>query len=137
MGTPVPFLASANPPTPGMPCNLCWGPGKPFGKGQTPAALTILIEGVVKGPGWFPFNGDEENGEHIVYQVPGTPCTYESNDDPFLVQLILFVANTSIVARNETGTFYFASDGDAACEETIDNENTTIFINGTATILLV
>lgn len=120
----------------GDPCLICWGIDKPFGPGQTPGTVTVVIEGVEKTPAWLPFFGEPPNGTFELTQKIEVACTYEFDDANFDMDLVytLFIA-TFVVQR--TGTpFRSFSDGGPICSTFFQNLNPPGFAGGTATIFI-
>lgn len=136
MGTIIPPPAGPPPPQPpGLACVNCWGPGKPFGDGDTPEVIFVSISGVEKGPTWDPGDGEPVNGDFIVPQFM-VGCAYVLFDPDFRVQVLYDVGDTNIGVINEMGKNGFTAHVATPCVTVADNENLGDFVNGSMVITI-
>lgn len=59
----------------GNDCGECWGPGRPFGVGNTPKKIQLNFSGVVPCPG--PPAAEVPDGPYNLEQNPAFPCLWE------------------------------------------------------------
>lgn len=134
---PDPVIPPDLPPVPaGDACTTCWGNGKPFGVGETPSKMTVVIQDVEKGPDWIPFNGEPPNGTFELIQNPNVPCTFNGFTVGFLLQLSyggLFTV-FQVIGFPLGGISFFGFEG--ACQTFHVNTVTLPFVGGTATFFM-
>jgi len=133
MGTPpaVPPVAA------GDLCPFCWGPGKTFGPEGTPESIIVNFSGIEKGPDWIPALGEPIDGTFEVTQDLVLPCKFTG---PGVggsgISLTFGVGVTSMTAETSLGNTCFVRAA-AACRTVVGNEGVfTLFIGGTATIII-
>lgn len=134
--TNIIFKMELDPVPAGDPCPICWGLNKPFGPGQTPESVTVVIANVKKGPGWQPSDGEPPDGAFILDQTSGLPCNFFFFDASFF---IIFVTDASIsslvIFTTDLTVFIFGSIG-IQCQTFYENSLTDPFIGGTATVFV-
>lgn len=138
-GTPGPEPPGPPPldPVPaGNACTVCWGNGRPYGVGETPITVTVVIEGIEKTPTWIPPIGDPPDGVFELTQNIFQACTYEFNDINFDMDLIFTPGDATFIVRQAGGPVrsFFATG--SVCATFFENEETFAFIGGTATIFI-
>lgn len=117
-------------------CTVCWGNGKPFGVGETPDTVVVVIAGVEKGPGWMAGDGEPPNGTFDLEQLGGFPCRFIFQDDDRIVQIIFGPAAGVFQVINKPIFLqsFFAIGSE--CQTFFTNTVTNEFVGGTATIYI-
>jgi len=135
MGEPIPPPPFVPPTNAGFPCAVCWGTGKPFGDGETPDEIVIVVSGISKGPNWVPGDGEPIEGTFTIPQF--TACDYR---DPFFplggFRIAFLVENTSVLWRFDEITAYFAGVTANPCETIVSSVLVDHFQGGTARIYI-
>lgn len=134
---PPPIIPPDLPPVPaGDACTVCWGDGKPFGVGETPESVTVVIQNIEKGPGWMAGDGEPPNGTFLLTQNVGVACRFDFEDGSFVMQYLSLVGFGAFVVINKPNTITSFLDTGIACQTFFVNTITGKFINGTATIFI-
>jgi len=134
MGTAIPDLLVVDPVVPGPACALCWGPGKPFGDGDSPASVFLSVSGINKGPMWDPFYGEPPSGDFELFSV--VPCFYTLQfDNTFMfVQWLGSATQISIVLLEPLDIFIGITT--ELCETFLLNTVTEEFVGGSCRITI-
>lgn len=134
---PPPVIPPDLPPVPaGDACTICWGDGKPFGVGETPESITVVVQDIKKGPAWMPIHGEPPNGTYELMQDGANSCRFVFEDDDFLIIFFSFAATGAFAVQNKpTMVFSFLTIG-IACQTFYENSVVTEFVNGTTTIFI-
>lgn len=134
--TNIIFKMKLEPVPAGIPCTVCWGNGRPYGVGETPITVTVVIEGIKKTPAWIPPIGDPPDGAFELTQNIFQACTYEFDDINFDMDLIFTPGDATFIVRQAGGPVrsFFATG--SVCATFFENEETFAFIGGTATIFV-
>lgn len=120
----------------GDPCTVCWGNGKPFGVGETPESVTVVIADVEKGPGWMAGDGEPPNGTFELAQNPVSPCRYQFSDDDYFIEWLTLGRGSLVGVTNKPSTVQSFLGRRAPCQTFYENEIVDKFIGGTATIFI-
>lgn len=137
MGTSIPPKDPPPDVPEGSPCVNCWGPGKPFGNGETPSTINVVLSGIEKGPDWGPGSGGAMNGEYVLDQVVGLPCGFQLDIIPFAFIFVLFLpGETQVGANNQAMHNAFTRNGASPCSTVLANEEDEDFTGGVATITI-
>lgn len=134
--TNIIFKMKLDPVPAGDPCTVCWGTGKPFGSGQTPETINVVIENVEKGPGWIPDFGEPPNGAFRLSQIGGFPCRYVDADGIYNLIFTLGPDNASFSVFHIPGFVPSFDASGVECQTVFLNIITDEFVNGTATIFI-
>lgn len=130
------FKIGLDPVPAGDACTVCWGIDKPFGGSQTPETITVVIEGVEKGPTWITGDGEPPNGTFKLLQVEPIPCQFEFEDDDFHMFLLYVPPFAGFQALSKNPLLQAFFDTIPPCGTFFTNETTAKFTNGTATIFV-
>ncbi|GAI40000.1 unnamed protein product, partial [marine sediment metagenome] len=125
------------PVAPGEPCPICFGLGGPWGE-DTPSSVVLTVEGVEKGTGWSPIDGEPWNGTLNLLQThPLIPCDWQI-PAPYAPRAILelFAGQTRVRVWNADGNQEFIGFINSPCIKVIPNLALLFFTNGTATITI-
>lgn len=117
MGTPL----TANEP--GAPCLVCWGPGKPFGTGATPAVITVTLTALLPANEWIPALEQLLLTPHLLEQAP-LPCNYGILDGHFAWSFTWSPISTALQVKHVlTDTDAFLASPADLCGLALANEN--------------
>lgn len=120
----------------GDPCTICWGNGKPFGPGETPNKVTIVIEGVEKGPGWTSGMGEPPNGTFILTQHVVSSCLFLFENDDFILRWSTGARQPLFqITQKPSSEISFLTPA-IPCRTFYENTITDSFVGGTATIFI-
>lgn len=116
MGTPLP------PNEPALACSSCWGPGKPFGNGNTPQVIEVHLVGILGGE----LGTDETEilllTPHLLQRVQ-LFCTWEIINQGLLWRLVYSDQFTNlIVERISDGARAFTDTFPPTCQRTVQND---------------
>lgn len=134
MGTPIPPIVEPPPVGPGDLCSNCWGPGKPFGDGDTPLSLFINVSGMNEGPGWNPGFGDPPAGPYELFQNLAAACEFLTEEDDWRFRVVFLPSTTQSNIVFLPGTVIFATTPNPACSLSLLNVLTDIFVDGSMVI---
>lgn len=118
MGTPL------EPNEPGTACPLCWGPGKPFGDGETPRMMQLKFVSLEPGEYWI--DDDEELllMPHLLVDS-GWACQWGLDFGSYNASLVWGPSMTIITCVNTvTGKNVFYHQAGNPCEQVYANQNT-------------
>lgn len=119
----------------GDPCGICWGLGKPFGGGDTPESIEVTFEGIEKGPGWIPGNGEPIDGTFTLDQLAASPCEFtDIPAPPFGIFVNFLNGITQVGGVSDTGFPSFFRSTNVSCSTVFANQLVNRFINGSAVI---
>lgn len=136
MGRPVPPPIPPDPVAPGELCVFCWGPDGIFGDGPTPSQITVEIDGVAKGPGWVPADGDPPEGSFDLPQLLiAGPCVFII-EGVVNINVLFDVANTVVDGSKLGGPSFFIGETTGPCILVVKSNLDAHFSGGTATITL-
>lgn len=108
MGTPITPPVEPDPEPVGDPCNQCWGAGKPFGDGDTPASINVNFSGLQSGISQVIENGPNEDGSWTLPQKIGVPCVFEIPlFGGFGIDVLFQFGQTGVVADAFFSTIFF------------------------------
>lgn len=136
MGTEIPGPVVTGDVPRGNACVVCWGPGKPFGDGDTPSIIIVRISGVNKADDWVPADGEPINGEFEIPQSFIISCLYELQVGFGRVAVLFRPGDTDVSAENDQGRFPFAGQSVDPCGTEISNDVVSGFTSGTAFITI-
>lgn len=146
-GSNVLFKLDDEPPPPVIPpdlppvaagnqCANCWGNGEPFGVGETPESITVVIQDVEKGPAWMPGNGEPPNGTFILEQSPVVACWFNFVNVDYSMTLRFFPALTRFNVTQMPIAVLSFNSVTGPCDTTHENGVIAQFIGGTATLFI-
>lgn len=134
---PPPVIPPDLPPVPaGDACNTCWGNGKPFGVGETPESITVVIQDVKKGPDWMAADGEPPDGTFELSQLSEFPCFFQGITASLVMTLLWDIGGSAMgVVNLPSGTPSFFGFG-VECKTVFNNSLNAEFTNGTVTVFI-
>lgn len=117
-------------------CSICWGPGKPFGDGDTPESITVNFSGINKGSTWSDGDGEPISGEFIIPQVVGIACQYVDNIGDDEVSILFDTVFTLVNVIRFGFVNQFTGISDDACGTFIFNTESGKFEGGSCEIFI-
>lgn len=133
---PGPIPPDLDPVPAGDACTVCWGNGKPFGVGETPETVIVVIQNVEKEPGWLAGDGEPPNGTFELTQDGGAPCRFVFENDDFLIVLFYLAFAGAFAVQNKPIIIFSFFEVSAVCSTFYRNTITDKFTGGTATIFI-
>lgn len=133
---PGPIPPDLDPVPAGDACSLCWGNSKPFGVGDTPESVVVVIQDIEKGSTWMPADGEPPDGIFILTQIGGTPCGYALFDADFSMFFNFGPVAAGFSIFDDTFTIFIFSGPGPICNTFFENTLTDPFVGGTATIFI-
>lgn len=133
---PGPIPPELDPVPAGDACVICWGNGLPFGVGETPESLVVVIQDVKKGLSWIPLFGEPPNGTFELSQDPIVPCDFGFEDDDYIMALGFGPPNATFLIRNKPTMVPSFSGSGVLCSTFFVSTENALFVGGTATIFI-